>query len=296
MPRKSLRAGRRISVLIVALFSAILLTGTTFASTEPGQENAGPANDKELVFGFLPILSTEKLVARFGPLVDYLSAKLGRPIRLETAPDYAEFARRTNDEKRYDILFTAPHFYYLAQRKAGYRVIVRVDAPVLRAVIVAPKTSGIKELSQLRGKRIATPDPLALGTVLIRDTLQKAGLDPDKDVNLIATPSHNASLLSADKGVTDAAGLMVPPFQRSAPEVRDAMLVLATTQGTPHMPISVAPSLSEEQVRIIEEALTSLTQNDSGRALLKHLSWPGFTKTTPEEYDAIGWAVQQLKM
>ena len=290
MPRKSLRVGRRINTLIFALVVGVFLTGT------PPASHAAPANDKVLVFGFLPILSTEKLVARFGPLVDYLSAKLGQPIRLETAPDYAEFVRRTNEDKRYDLLFTAPHFYYLAQRQAGYRVIVRVAAPTMHAVIVAPKSSGIKQLSDLRGRRIATPDPLALGTVLIRDTLQKAGLDPDKDVTLVATPSHNASLLSAQKGITDAAGLMVPPFRRAKPEVRDAMRILATTQGTPHMPISVGTSLTAEQVRIVEQALLDLSQNENGRALLKHLSWPGFAKTTPQEYDAIGWAVQQLQM
>lgn len=275
---------------MIVLIIGIFLSGTASAAATTEEK------DRTLVFGFLPILSTEKLVARFGPLVDYLAEKLGQPVRLETAPDYAEFVHRTNDEKRYDLLFTAPHFYYLAQRKAGYRAIVRVDAPSLRAIIVTPKANGITTLAGLRGKRIATPDPLALGTVLIRDTLQQAGLDPDKDVTLISTPSHNASLLSANKGITDAAGLMIPPFQRAAPEVRDSMRVLATTQGTPHMPISVGPSLDKEQVRIVEEALLDLTQNKEGKALLKHLSWPGFTKTSPEEYDSLGWAVQQLKM
>lgn len=289
-PRAGARAKGLIAVLLAGMFLINSLINTAVA------EPVTTKNDDALVFGFLPILSTEKLVARFGPLVDFLSAKLGRPIRLETAPDYAEFMRRTNNEKRYDLLFTAPHFYYLAQRKAGYRVIVRVDESIMQAYIVTPKTRGIKQLAELRGKRIATPDPLALGTVLIRDTLAKAGLDPDKDVTLVTTPTHNASLLSASKGATDAAGVMIPPFQRATPEVRDAMLILATTQGTPHMPISVAPTLSAEQVRIVEEALLSFTQSAEGKALLKHLSWPGFIKASPEEYDAIGWAVQQLKI
>jgi phosphonate transport system substrate-binding protein len=288
MPRVSLVI-RRTKSLALALVTAIFMTNAVSAS--PVDQN----NDNTLIFGFLPILSTEKLVARFGPLVDYLSAKLGQPIRLETAPDYTEFMHRTNREKRYDLLFTAPHFYYLAQRKSGYRVIVRVDAPSMHAVIVAPKASSIKTLADLRGHRISTPDQLALGTVLIRHTLQKAGLDPDKDVTLVATPSHNASLLSAYKGITDAAGLMVPPYKLAAPKVRESMQILAQTQGTPHMPISVAPTLSMEQVRIVEEALLSLNQSKEGRALLKHLSWPGFAKSTPQEYDAIGWAVEQLK-
>jgi phosphonate transport system substrate-binding protein len=241
------------------------------------------------------MLSTQKLVARFGPLVDFLSRKLGKKVRLETAPNYAEFVRRSNEEKRYDILFTAPHFYYLAQRKAGYRVIVRVAAPEMQAIIVAPKTGKIKTLNDLRGKRISTPAKISLGTVLIRDKLQSAGLDPDKDMVLVATPSHNASLLTAYKGITDAAGLMIPPFKRAKPNVRNAMMIVAKTRGTPHMPISVAPSLTEEQVHIIEESLLGLNDTKSGKALLKHLSWPGFAKTSPAEYDQLQWAVEQIK-
>lgn len=288
MSRVSL-VSRKTKSLALVLVAAIFMSNAA-AAAPPEQ-----SNDNTLIFGFLPILSTEKLIARFGPLVDYLSAKLGQPVRLETAPDYKEFMQRTNRDKRYDLLFTAPHFYYQAQREAGYRVIARVDAPSMHAFIVTPKSSGIKTVADLRGHRVSTPDPLALGTVLIRHTLQEAGLDPDKDVILVATPSHNASLLSAYKGITDAAGLMVPPYKRAAAKVKETMHVLAKTQGTPHMPISVASTLSEAQVRIVEEALLGLKQSEEGRALLKHLSWPGFAKATPQEYDAIGWAVEQLK-
>lgn len=290
MTREFSIAGYSVKALIVTLVVGIFLAGAPFDS------RADEANDHELVFGFLPILSTEKLVARFGPLVDYLSEKLGQPVRLETAPDYAEFVRRTNEEKRYDLLFTAPHFYYLAQRKAGYRAIVRVAVPSMQAIIVAPRSGDIKEVSDLRGRRISTPDPLSLASVLIRDTLQQAGLDPDKDVMVVATPSHNASLISAQKGVTDAAGLMIPPFRHAKPELRDAMRIIAKSQSTPHMPICVGTTLTQDQARIVEDTLLGLTQTEDGQALLKHLSWPGFAKTTPEEYDAIGWAVRQLKL
>jgi phosphonate transport system substrate-binding protein len=262
---------------------------------EANAAQQGNKSDDTLVFGFLPMLSTQKLVARFGPLVDFLSQKLGKTIRLETAPNYVEFVRRSDEDQRYDILFTAPHFYYLAQREAGYRVIVRVAAPEMRAIIVAPKAGEIKTLSDLRGKRISTPAQISLGTVLIRDKLQSAGLDPDNDVVLVATPSHNASLLTAYKGITDAAGLMIPPFKRAKPLVRNAMMIIATTRGTPHMPISVAPSLSEEQVNIIEKSLLGLSNTESGKALLKHLSWPGFAKSSPAEYDQLQWAVEQIK-
>lgn len=248
-----------------------------------------------LTFGFLPILSPQKLVSRFGPLTDYLAKQLGRPIRLETAADYAEFVRRTH-QRRYDILFTAPHFYYLAQRQAGYRVLVRVDAPTMPAVIVARKDSNIETLDDLRGKKLATVDPLALGTALVKAHLKAHNIDPKTDLTLVATPTHNASLLSAYKRVTDAASLMLPPYNRAKPQVKNAMRIIAQTKGTPHMPISVSPSVSEQDAAIIEKALLGLKSSDEGRALLKHLSWPGFAKTEPAEYDQLQWAAEQVDL
>jgi phosphonate transport system substrate-binding protein len=276
---------KNISVKILITIGIVLSIGLPLRS-----------NAKEpLVFGFLPILSPQKLVARFGPLTDYLAEKLHRSVRLETTADYAEFYRRTK-ERRYDILFTAPHFYYLAQRQAGYRVLVRVDLPTMPAVIVARKDSNIKTVDDLRGKRFATVDPLALGTALVKGYLVAHNINPTKDLILVATPTHNASVLSAYKGITDAASLMLTPYKRVPQEIKDQMRVIAQTKGTPHMPIAVSPSVTAEEAAIIQNALLDLKMSEEGRALLKHLSWPGFTETTPAEYDQLEWAAKQIKV
>jgi phosphonate transport system substrate-binding protein len=250
---------------------------------------------KPLVFGFLPILSTQRLVSRFGPMVDYLSEQLGRPVRLETAPDFAEFYRRTND-KRYDLIFTAPHFYYMAQRQAGYRVVVRVGAPEMHAIIVVPTDSKLTSLQDLRNKRLATVDSLSLATVLVRNELQEAGIDPDRDITLVTTPTHNASLISAYKNITDAASLMAIPYKRTRPEIKTSLRIIARTQGTPHMPIAVASRLSDQESSIIRDSLLSLKETEEGRVLLKHLAWPGFATAVPEDYDQLEWVVKQTQI
>jgi len=252
--------------------------------------------DGSLVFGFLPILSTQKLIERFKPMVDLLSENLHRPIRMETAPSYIEFLKRTK-AKRYDILFTAPHFYYLAHTESGYHVIVRVNAKELKAIIVATKASHINTLSELKGKKISTPDRISLGTALILNALRKAGLNPDKDVQIVATPSHNAALITAYNGITDAAGLMVPPYMRSSKKIHDSMVTLGTTAGTAHMPIAVSSALNPELADKITETLVSLNKTEEGRTLLKHLSWPmGFVKAKDSEYAPLKNIVAELHL
>ena len=269
------------------LLGALLLVATASA--------AGPAPGDHLVFGFLPIVSPERLVRRFAPLVEYLSQRLGIEVRMETAPDFAEFLRRTHEAKRYDLLFTAPHFYYLAQRRAGYRALVRVDLPGMQAVIVVPRDSPVQTVADLRGRRLATVDPLALATSLVRACLQREGLDPDRDLTLVATPSHNASLLSAYQGRTDAASLMLPLYRRAAPEVLEGMRIVATTETSRHMPVSVAPWLDDALVARIRAVLLGMADDEAGRTILGRLDWPGFAPAGPHDYDDLDWAAPRLE-
>ena len=160
-----------------------------------------------------------------------------------------------------------------------------MNAKQLKAIIVTTKASHIKTMDDLRGKKIATPDPLSLGSALIRNALRKAGLDPDKDVTIVATPSHNAALITAYNGITDAAGLMVPPYMRASEKIHNAMVTLDITAGTAHMPIAVSASLEPALATKITETLVSLDETKEGRDLLKHLAWPmGFVKAKDSEY------------
>lgn len=256
---------------------------------------ANTEKNKEIVFGVLPIISTEKLIARFGPMADYLSEHLGRPVRLVTAPNFPTFKKRTESGKHYDFIFTAPHLYYMAQRKAGYKVIARVAAPDMKAVIVVPKQSKIKTLNDLKGKRLSTTARVALSTLMIKAHLKKEGINAKQDLSLIYTPSHNASLISVYKGVTDAGSLMLPPFKRAKKEIQQSVRVLALTDGVPHMPFAVSSSLDKLAAEKIKSTLMQLKLSQKGKELLKHLKWPGFTNATPKDYENLKWAVDELK-
>lgn len=251
--------------------------------------------DTPLIFGVLPMLSSEKLVQRFAPLVNYLSDELHTPVRIETAPDFQEFFHRTNKEERYDLLFTAPHFFYQARHKAGYRLLARVGPSGMSAIIVVPVRSDIRSVRDLAGRKLATVDPMGLATLLARKLLTESGLDPDKDLTLVSTPSHNASLLSSYYGVTDASSLMMPPFRVASAEVRENMRVVATTESTPHMPVSAAPWVSENCMRDITEVLVRMDTTPEGRNTLGKINFSGFVETDPDVYERLEWAADLLE-
>jgi len=249
-------------------------------------------SEKPLVFGFLPMISAERLVNRFFPLVQYLSDSLGTAVRFETAPDFQEFSRRTLKSKQYDILYTAPHFFYMAKENAGYRMVAGVDSLGMHAIIVVPKDSDIDSVGDLPGHRLATADPLSLATLLVKKHLLSNGIKPDTDLKLVATPTHIASLLSTLRGKTDASALMTPPYYAAKQSLRDQMKIIATTELSPHIPISVAPWLSDDCARLISYTLVHMNQTETGRAALRKNRFKGFTIPKLERYNQLEWAVR----
>ncbi len=239
---------------------------------------------RPITFGILPFVSAEQLVIRFTPLVNYLSRHLNTEIRIETAPGFIEFSRRTIQDKRYDILFTAPHFFPAA-RKAGYRLIASVDSAGMRAVFVVPKNSPIKTISDLKGKRLATVDTKSLATLLITKHLKQHNINPDTDLTIIPTPTHNASLLSAYHGVTDASALMQPPYAAASQQVRNRMRIIAETERAPHIPISVGERISNNCAADISRLLLNMKTSSEGRQVLKHNRFTGFRLSRADEYE-----------
>ena len=283
---ESSRTFRKLLLVTCCAF-ALCYPITSSASEPSGTEQYSCRKFGPIIFGILPFISAEQLVIRFTPLARYLSRNLRTPVRIETAPNFVEFARRTHEDQRYDILFTAPHFYPQAHSKAGYRLIVGVDSPGMWAVIVVPRKSQIHSIDELVGKRLATVHPAGLATLLVRKYLSEAGIDPDVDITMISTPSHDASLLSSYHGVTDASALMSPPYEAASESVRKDMRIIAKTESTPHIPISVSPRISESCATEIAEVMLNMGTTAEGQTVLSHNRFSGFKKTDPEDYEKV---------
>lgn len=260
----------------------LLLLLLTCSHTALSDDARPVSTDRDqLVLGLLPFVSPGRLARRFEPLAAYLSHKLDFDVVIETAPSFREFSRRTTNGDQYDLLLTAPHLYFVAQRKSGYRVVARVSGPPMQAVIVAPKTSQIVTIDDLRGRKLATPDFLSLGTLLTREHLAIRGADFAATVTLVETPTHNASLQSTANGWTDAASLMGPIFRRMSPQVKSQLRVVAKTASTPHMPLSVAPWIATSRASAFADALIEIENTPGGETLLKQIGWHGFVMAQP---------------
>ncbi|MBI3775154.1 MAG: PhnD/SsuA/transferrin family substrate-binding protein, partial [Gammaproteobacteria bacterium] len=138
------------------------------------------AADEPLVLGIFPRVAATVVHDSFDPLAKYLSAELHRDVKIETTKDQNTFSE-TVAAKRYDIVHFNQLNYVESHQSAGYDVVAineEFGKGTVAGALVVRKDSGIKNISDLRGKTIVFGGgPKAMVAYIANVVLlQKAGL------------------------------------------------------------------------------------------------------------------------
>ncbi|CCQ73162.1 Conserved protein of unknown function. Putative periplasmic protein involves in signal transduction [Magnetospira sp. QH-2] len=223
---------------------------------------------QSLEIGITPYYSTRVLFEQYEPMRQHLERSLGRPTFFVTATDFKAFALKTRDHG-YRFMFDVPHFGRLAEVDDGYRVLAQMKA-VLRGTFLAKKDAPAKNLADLRGLTVATPDPLAIITMMGAEALIDAGLEPGKTVHLEKRPSHNTAVLSVLNGEADAALVWYKTMASMAPETTERLRVIGNTVDVAAFILFLAaPEVPEAEVKAVQSALFEFARSDAGQAFAK---------------------------
>ncbi len=257
-----MRHCRRIALTLIA---ALL-----FASGPAG----APAQDRDLSFGFTPVLSEAEMRAEFEPLMSYLSEALGRKVTLYIAKNYGDL-RTQMEAGAVDIGSFSPFAYVDATRGGKIRIIAQSildGSATYRGLIIARKDSGLRSVADLEGKRFAFVDAKsASGYVYPRAMLVEKGVNPeryfketifagghDKVITAVLERRVDAgAIYDGALGVAKAKGLPV-----------DELATLSSTDPIPHDAIAVRLGMDESLLRKIQTALVDLDKSPAGRAAI----------------------------
>lgn len=137
----------------------------------------------------------------------------------------------------------APPVFQWYSRGLKGQIIAKVNSG--QAALIASKNSGINQLSDLKGKRIAGVKKGSGMDVLLRGLVlqRQAKLTPDKDVQIVDMPAGNM-LAALNQGVVNAA-FTWEPFISEALLRGDSKLLLDVNQAQPDYPWYVLMALPE---------------------------------------------------
>lgn len=173
----------------------------------------------EITFGVIPVASSREMSDSFGSLTEFLEQQLGIKVKLQVAGDYAGVITAMQ-HKHVDVAYLGPKSYCEAAKRAGAEAIVievgQDGTPGYYGYIISKAGSGLKNLSDLKGKTWAFTDPHSTsGTLVPTVYFNEVEINPEEYFSkVIYSGSHEASILSVKSGKVAAASTNNLDFDR----------------------------------------------------------------------------------
>lgn len=236
------------------------------------------SREEALVLGVFPYLSASQMVEQLSPLVRRMEEAAGKRITMVSAPDFTSYVQRTA-KGEYDLVLTAPHMGRLAQKRDGWQPVV-CSGQKTATVILVRKSSGIRDLSELRGRTLAVGNRRSITYLLAEEALGQRGLTPDRDYTVVETTTFSNVVQSVFLGEADAgatATLLWDRWQYVNARQHDQLHEIFRAQpAAPSFLVMAAPGMNREIVDRLSRSLLSYHQTPEGRDFLEKSQFTSF--------------------
>ncbi len=224
--------------------------------------------DVVLKVGRIPFTNSTEMVKKHEALLNYLQSELGiKEARLILAKDYNGILDKLSaGEIDIGWLGTAPY----VEGKDKYRLKplvkpIRFGSDSYRGIIITRQDSGIKRLTDLKGKRFAWVEKeSASGYLFPKSLLVDAGMNPATDFSEASfLGKHDAVVLNVLLGKFDA-GACYDDARNTLKDKEkiNELTILATTENIANEPLVCRDNLPEELQTKVKEALLKLNIDD----------------------------------
>lgn len=270
--------------------TGLLLVGCGKQETvyEPEFSTRGVDAPQEYVIGVHPLYTPKRLLQVYGPMVDQLNEAIPQAhFRLEASRNYEEYEKKLF-AGRFDFAMPNP-YETVRSLKHGYHVFAKMgDDHLFRGIILVRKDSGIRKVTDLKGKKVGYPAPTALAaTMMTQHYLHTHGLDVNRDIENVYVGSQESSILSVLRGHVAAGATWPVPwntFQREQPQLAAQLEVRWQTETLPNNGWVVRDAIPPLLAEKVSKVLTGLHSKPEGKTILKKIGISRFEYATSQTY------------
>lgn len=243
-------------------------------------------------FGVIPRDNPRILYEKYQPLLDYLAEQTPYAYELVLRKTYEETVNSLGGGE-IDVAILGPLTYLEAKARFGAFCILKPrgsngDA-TYNSVIITRKGSGLKELSQLKGRAVAfSASKSTSGNLIPRYLLASSGLHL-ADLGRYANFDYHDSVVKAVlKGQQDAGAVRDSVARKYS---RLGLSIIAQSAPIPTGPLVAGPATSYAVIENIKQALLALRADDpKHRKVLDRVDEDlknGFTEASDSDYAGI---------
>ncbi|MCI0536102.1 MAG: phosphate/phosphite/phosphonate ABC transporter substrate-binding protein [Verrucomicrobiales bacterium] len=271
--------------VLCCLFANVAL-GVEKPTATPARPAKPPVREinrkaEPLKIAFISYANPQQVVKDSEAIAEYLEPRLGVPVKGFVTLDYGSSIEAMRSGKA-DVAFVDPLAFMMAHEQFGAKPIlleVYAGGPRYHSCIWVRKDSGLRDLKDLRGKKIAFADQVDMsGHLLPRDTFGQSGLfEGDRMGSKFFKQVYFAggdeqAMRALFNGFVDAAGVSQYAINLLQPDEQRQIVSVAQSIESPSHLAMVRPGLEAVTVDRLKQALLALDKHDSGdRALLSRL-------------------------
>ena len=242
----------------------------------------------EYVVGIHPLHNPQRLMEFYGPIVDHMNRNIPEArFRLEASRNYEEFEKKLYSGH---FAFAMPNPYQTLQSlKHGYRIFGKMgDDDVFRGIILVRRDSGIREVTDLKGKAVSYPSATALAaTMMPQYYLHTHGIDINRDIENRYVGSQESSIENVLRGHVAAGATWPVPwksFSAEWPKMAAQLEVKWETEPLLNNGWVVRNDIPPQIVDKFSHLLFGLQESKEGKAMLNRLPISRFEPATNETY------------
>jgi phosphonate transport system substrate-binding protein len=278
---------RKKNFLLMVLASLLLVACPPKPAPLGTEENP-------IVMAFVPSGEAPDILKSAELITELLSKETGYKIKGETATSYTAVIEAMCTEKAH-MGTLATFAYLLAHEKCGVDcalVAVRYGSPYYKGQIIVGAETGIKTISDLKGKTVCWVDAASTsGYIIPRIMLKAAGVDPDKDLaQQTEVGSHPGVVLAVYKGDCDAGATWVDArgtIKDEYPDVKEKVLVIAESAEIPNDGLQFIKGFPPEMREKIVKAFLKIMETEEGvEAMGLAYGWDAVVEKDDSFYDA----------
>jgi len=258
--------------------------------TEEAKNKQEPPRIK---IGLVPEQDIQKMASRYGPLAEYLSKKLNSKVILVYLDSYGEVCDKFI-YKQLDAAFFGSFSYALTHAKAGVESLARPDyqgTSTYRGLIVVREDSDIKNIADMKGKRLALVNQATYAGYLYPLYYFKAyGINKLEAYfsKIMFAQSHDKAIFALLRGEADVAtpkDLVYRRIIKDNPDLAKKLVVLSVSEPVPSNALCVSKELDPGLKNKLKGILLNLHNDPQGAPVLESLGGATrFLKTQDEDY------------
>ena len=265
------------ALLCVALF----MTGVPFAESKAPLKIGARSTS----------VGPKAMVERYQPLMDYLSAKIGRPVEFHPFASTPEILGKLGSGDIDAVILGS---------SGAARVIRNLGAvPAARpekggvsgyhGCIIVRKDSKMTKIEELKGKRFDYVEKgTSAGYIYPRALLVGKKLDPDAFFGSATfAGKHDVAVMKVLNGESDGASVKdqdLERLSRSDPRVREEILVLQKSGLFPDGTLLFRKGTDAETAKSVENALLGIGKDQGGKAALASVGAERYVPTGKKDF------------